>query len=723
MIHGVVQVIGLLAVAGIVAGVRLHRRPDGHPAATGHVEPWLLIAAGLVVQVATRAGALAPDPTRPSWPALLALVSYPLLAAGLLRMLNARLPDRGADVLVQAGLVATLFGLLLWTAIAPERHQAGVPTLVAALSIALPALDLMLLTVTARLLFLPGERLFVYRAAALAVAYLLGAHVAAALSTVSDWRLPVSVVPILLACSFVFWALGALNPSMRDLFEPLSGDPPSFSSGHFLLIEMAMLAAPTVIALQHQRHAMIPAATALGLGILSVVLAAYLGSLLWQRSGIERRAHHDALTGLPNRTLFADRLNRALAHARRNDLPVAVMFVDLDRFKAVNDSFGHRAGDELLRQAAARLLSCVREEDTVARLGGDEFALLMPHISGIDGAVRIAERLLAAFGAPMVVAEEQVLITPSIGISLYPQDGTDLEHLIEGADAAMYRAKERGRNTYEIFSPALRTQAHERLALEAALHHALEHDELLLHYQPKIDLATGAINGAEALVRWNHPERGLLFPGHFVPAAEQSGQVVALGEFVIAAACEQLQVWRAQGLPPLTVSVNISARQLRHGLVDFVAAALRLTGLNPRRLELELTESAALESIDLTVAELEALRAMGVACSIDDFGTGYCGLTYLSRLPIDGLKIDKSFIHAMSSAADPIVTSIVALGQSLGLKVTAEGVETAEQLRYLVERGCDEVQGYLFSKPVPAEEFARLVLDEAERARLAATSR
>jgi diguanylate cyclase (GGDEF)-like protein len=639
------------------------------------------------------------------------LGSYPLFAAGLLRLITSRLPDRGADVLVQGGLAAILFGLLLWTGLGPERHLREVSTAGALLAIALPALDLLLLTLAVRLLFLPGERLFVYRAAGLALAYLLGAHLAGALKTVSDWQLPVDLVAVLLICSFAFWAFGALDPSMRDIFDPLTGDPPNFSSGHFVLIQMAMLAAPTVLVLQQQRHAPIPVAAALGLSILSLVLAAYLGSLLFQRSVIERRAHHDSLTGLPNRALFADRVNRALAHARRNDVPVAVMFVDLDRFKAVNDSYGHAAGDEVLRQAAARLRSCLRDEDTVARLGGDEFALLMPHISGIDGAVRIAERLVGAFAAPMVVAEEHVFLTPSIGISLYPQDGADLEHLVEGADAAMYRAKDRGRNTYEIFSPALRTQAHERLALEAALHHALDHDELVLHYQPKVDLRTGAITGAEALVRWNHPERGLLFPGHFVPAAEESGQVVALGEFVIAAACEQLQAWRAQGLPPLRVSVNISALQLRHGLVDFVAGALRLTGLDPRCLELELTESAALESIDLTVAQLQALRAMGIACSIDDFGTGYCGLAYLSRLPIDGLKIDKSFIHAMSGPADPIVTAVVALGQSLGLTVTAEGVEDDATWRLLQSLECDLVQGYYLAKPMPAEAMTTWLAD------------
>jgi diguanylate cyclase (GGDEF)-like protein len=710
---GLLHLAGFLAVAAIMAGIALHRRQDLRTRATGRVEPWLFIAAGIAVQAVTRAGIAGGHGAELSPVRIAALASYPLLAAGLMRLLSGRLPDRSADVLVQAGLVATVFGLAMWAAIAPDRHQFGVGTGVAVISIALPALDLLLLTIVIRLLLLPGERLFVYRATALAVGYMFGAHVAVALGVMSSWVVPGSIVAVLVACSFLFWALGALDPSMRDLFEPLTDDPPSFSSGHFLLIQLGMLAAPAVIALYQQRHAMIPPAMALALSILCLVLAAYLGSLLLQRTAIERRAHHDELTGLPNRALFADRLNRALAHARRNDLPVGLMFVDLDRFKQINDSFGHGAGDELLRQVAQRLLTCVRDEDTVARLGGDEFALLMPHISGIDGAVRIAERVLAVFAAPVTLAEEQVLVTPSIGISIYPQDGHDPEHLIEGADAAMYRAKEQGRNTYEIFSPALRTQAHERLALEAAFHHALEHEELILHYQPKIDLRTGMITGAEALVRWNHPQQGLLFPGHFVPLAEQSNLVVGLGEFVIAAACEQLQAWRDQGLPPLNVSVNISARHLRQGLVEYVAAALRHTGLDPCRLELELTESAALESIELTVAELEALRTLGVTCSLDDFGTGYCGLNYLSRLPIDTLKIDRSFVQATSAGTDPIIAAIIALGQTLGKKVIAEGVETADQLRYLISRGCDEVQGFLFSKPVPAEEFARLVLDNA----------
>jgi EAL domain-containing protein (putative c-di-GMP-specific phosphodiesterase class I) len=300
-------------------------------------------------------------------------------------------------------------------------------------------------------------------------------------------------------------------------------------------------------------------------------------------------------------------------------------------------------------------------------------------------------------------------VSPSIGISIFPQDGADAEALVEGADAAMYRAKDRGRNTFEIFSPTLRSEANERLALEASFRKALTEEELVLHYQPKVDLRTGRITGAEALVRWNHPEQGLLYPGVFVPMAEQTGQVVALGEFVIAAACEQLEAWRDAKLGDLRVAVNVSARQLRHGLAEFVSRALRETQLAGRCLDLELTESAALESLDLTVKELEDLRSIGVTCSIDDFGTGYCGLSYLSRLPIDALKIDRSFITALADGPDTIVAAIISLGHSLGLKVIAEGVETGDQLAYLARRGCDEMQGYLFSKPLPADEFAALV--------------
>jgi diguanylate cyclase (GGDEF)-like protein len=556
---------------------------------------------------------------------------------------------------------------------------------------------------------LPGERIFVYRGTALGLGFLFGAHLASALALFNGRDLSNGVVSALVVAAFALLAVTALDPSARRLFEPLFGEPARFSAAHLVLTEMGMLAPTGVIALHAIRHEAIPAAPAIGAAVTSIVLAAYLGNLLLQRSVIERRADHDGLTGLPNRMLFGDRLSRALAHARRNDLPVAVMVVDLDRFKGVNDSLGHAAGDELLRQTALRMRASVREEDTVARLGGDEFALLLPYVTGVDGAMAVARRLLDAFAEPIELAGQPVVVSPSIGISLFPQDGDDAESIMEGADAAMYRAKEQGRNTFEIFSPELRQEANEHLALEAALRRGLAAGEFVLYYQPKVNLKTGRITGAEALVRWNHPEKGLLYPGSFVPLAEQTGLVGALGEFVIAAACEQLAAWRIEGLPELSVAVNVSARELGDHLVEYVTRALRMSGIPGHSLELELTESAALDSLELTVQVIQALRALGVTCSIDDFGTGYCGLSYLNKLPIDTLKIDRSFITELSGGSDTIVTAVIALGHSLGLKVIAEGVETADQLAYLASRGCDEMQGYLFSKPIPADDFAALV--------------
>jgi EAL domain-containing protein (putative c-di-GMP-specific phosphodiesterase class I) len=343
-------------------------------------------------------------------------------------------------------------------------------------------------------------------------------------------------------------------------------------------------------------------------------------------------------------------------------------------------------------------------------------------MSDLHGVVTVAEKLLAVFREPIGLADKSLVVTPSVGVSVFPQDGDSPEELVASADAAMYRAKDRGRNTYEIFSPTLRTQAQDRLVLEAGLRRAMEQQELVLHYQPVIDLRTMKIVGAEALVRWEHPERGLLFPGHFIPVAEQSGLVVAMGQMVLHAACEQNMEWQRQGLPPMKVAVNVSARQFRQGIVDTTALALRMTGLDPRWLELELTESAAIENFETTIAALADLRGIGVGCALDDFGTGYCGLKYLSQLPISALKIDKSFVQAMSVRDASIVTAIISLGHGLGLRVIAEGVETGKQLDCLVSQGCDDVQGFLFSKPVPPSEFARLIAAQAARAAEAASA-
>jgi EAL domain-containing protein (putative c-di-GMP-specific phosphodiesterase class I) len=361
---------------------------------------------------------------------------------------------------------------------------------------------------------------------------------------------------------------------------------------------------------------------------------------------------------------------------------------------------------------------CVREDDTVARLSGDEFAILLPEVGGPTMAGVVAEKILAAFADPFSVAKRELFMSPSIGVALFPSDGADGATLLKNADTAMYRAKERGRNNYQLYTADMNARAHERLALETSLHTAISRNELVLHYQPKVDLRTGRIVGMEALVRWVHPERGLLYPTSFIPLAEETGLIMPLGEWALETACTQTKRWHDAGHRSLTVSVNLSVRQFQHQQVEgLVARTLRTSGLDAHALELELTESLALQDADAIRATLADLRSMGVRCSIDDFGTGYSGLSYLTRLPIDRLKIDKCFVHEIARGDDDarIVAAVIALAHNLRLGVTAEGVETTEQLEFLRENGCDEMQGFLFSRPVPAEHFEQLLMLEAAR--------
>ena len=704
-----VTTMGVVALGAVAYGVRTYRRQGTNPPSAGPIEPWWLLGAGLALIVLT-SGAFAVH--APLWLELAAFGCYPPVVLGLLRLISGRMAGRDADTLVDAGLAATGFGLILWImtthpgAIGAHHHVAAL-----VVRVLLPALDIGLVTLVSRLLLLPGEPVRACRYLGVAVILLTAAHLVSTLAAIGAWEAPSSTLRFLVVCTFGLWGLAALDPSMSNLFEPLRAEPPSFSPGHVIVVSGAMLIVPAIVAIEAERHLAVPATVAVLGALVSPVLAGYVASLLWNRACIERRAQHDDLTGLPNRSLFLDRLSRAVAHARRNDTTVGVLFIDLDRFKTVNDTYGHNAGDKLLLAVATRMQGTLREEDTVARLGGDEFAVLLAHVKDFDGIITVAEKLMSAFGAPFDLATEPAIVTPSIGVAVYPQDGDEPHELMASADTAMYRAKERGRNMYEIFSPSLRTIAHDRVALESALASGLERGELVLHYQPKVDFRTGRIVGAEALVRWNHPEMGLLYPGDFIPVAEQSGLVVALGEAVLRTACAQNKEWQRAGLPCIPVSVNVSARQFRAGIVDTAASALRQTGLDARWLEVELTESAAVESLELTTGAIEDLRNMGIACALDDFGTGYCSLKYLSELPITTLKIDKSFVQAVSPRDASIVSAIINLGHGLGLKIVAEGVETPEQFECLAQQGCDEVQGYLFSKPVPADVFAGLLTD------------
>jgi diguanylate cyclase (GGDEF)-like protein/PAS domain S-box-containing protein len=436
---------------------------------------------------------------------------------------------------------------------------------------------------------------------------------------------------------------------------------------------------------------------------------------------IKSLAYHDALTSLPNRRLFQDRLSVAVAQAHRNAQRLAVLFLDLDRFKAVNDSLGHAAGDRLIQDVAERLRTCLREGDTVARLGGDEFTLLLPGVAQVVDAARVAEKVLDTLRVPFLIEGRELLATASIGISLYPEDGRDADALVKSADAAMYRAKQQGRDNYQLCAPALNATALERLALESSLRHAVGRDELVLHNQPVLDIATGRVQGMEALLRWRHPELGLVPPGDFIPLAEMTGLVIAFSPWVLRTACAQAREWHVAGHADLAVAVNLSARQFQHpDLPGQVKRALEESKLDPGLLELEVSETSAMHAPESSTHTLRALKALGVRIAIDDFGTGSTSLSYLRRFPIDALKIDRSFTAEITRDPDDaaVANCVIALAHTLKLRVVAEGVETDDQLAFLSSRRCDQAQGFLFGSPRPAGDWAGL-LDTPLRVRAA----
>jgi diguanylate cyclase (GGDEF)-like protein/PAS domain S-box-containing protein len=423
-------------------------------------------------------------------------------------------------------------------------------------------------------------------------------------------------------------------------------------------------------------------------------------------------AQHDSLTDLPNRILLNDRLAQAIALAYRHQKKAGLLFLDVDRFKHINDSLGHAVGDRLLQSVAQRLVACVRSSDTVSRQGGDEFVILLSEMAHARDAAVIAEKVLLTLAAPHSIDEHELHITGSIGIVTYPDDAIDAETLMKNADFAMYHAKDAGRNNYQFFKPDMNFRAVERQSLENGLRHALEREEFVLHYQPKIDLESGSIIGVEALVRWRHPERGLVSPAQFIPVAEECGFIVPIGRWVLREACRQARMWQEWGLPAVRIAINISAVELR--AKDFVAGVrgiLAKTGLEPNYLELELTETFLMQDSRSTVAVLQDLKALGVHLALDDFGTGYSSLSYVKRFPIDTLKIDQSFVRDIATDADDasIVSAVISMGKSLHMRVVAEGIETREQLEFLKKHDCPFGQGYLFSPPLGAWEFAQLL--------------
>lgn len=426
---------------------------------------------------------------------------------------------------------------------------------------------------------------------------------------------------------------------------------------------------------------------------------------------LEYLATHDVLTGLANRVLLRDRLEQSIFFAQRSRRLVAVLLMDLDRFKVINDCLGHDSGDEILKQVAMRLRESVREADTVARFGGDEFVILLAEVANIKDVEPVAEKILHCLSRPYHLCGRELTITGSLGISIYPNDDADSENLIRHADIAMYRAKEET-NSFCFYAPGMGLLSSETMELEVDLRRALERGELAVHYQPKVDLATGRIIGSEALLRWHHPQKGMISPSRFIPMAEETGLILPIGEWVLMEVCRQVGIWQRQGFPPLPVAVNLSARQFRkNDLVDTMRRIFAETGTEPGLLELELTESMIMHDPEAAVATMQQLKKLGVKLALDDFGTGYSSLNYLRRFPVDCLKIDKTFIRDVpgDSSAAAVAASIVAIAQRLGLSSIAEGVETREQLDFLVECGCDGFQGFLFSAAVLGEEFSAIL--------------
>jgi diguanylate cyclase (GGDEF)-like protein len=426
---------------------------------------------------------------------------------------------------------------------------------------------------------------------------------------------------------------------------------------------------------------------------------------------LEYQANYDALTGLPNRNLLHDRLKQSV-YAQRFVRSIGVVFLDIDHFKFVNDSLGHNTGDKLLQRVAERLSEAVRDGDTVARLGGDEFILVLNDQTGQEVIYRAMQRIISKVAEPIEIDGQELLVTASAGISLYPQDGPDVETLLKNADAAMYRAKDKGRNNFQFYTAEMNRQVNERLKMESSLRRALERNEFELYYQPRIHVENGALVGCEALLRWQHPELGLTLPERFIALAEETGLIVPIGEWVIQSACAQARAWQKKGTSPIAVSVNLSMRQFKQeALATGIDDALRHSGLDPRLLEMELTESLVMQDTDAAIRVLERLREIGVEVSVDDFGTGHSSLSYLTRLPISALKIDQSFVQDVKGTGNAdegiVAQAIISLGHNLKLKVVGEGVETGPQFDFLKKHACDEVQGYHFGRPMPASEFER----------------
>jgi diguanylate cyclase (GGDEF)-like protein len=711
--HGLWAALGLTGVLVVMALVF-----EGRPGRSGYL---------IAIAVLLRLAALASESDAAGWAAptqWAAVLASALLVAACASLLAERVRDRAFDMTVEALLGAAALAIAVWQlALDPAGLVHDGADSLAGFALLRTALGLAAIAVVIRVNLASFAEKAMTRTLLVAVVVVtlgdagLLTQLLRSTSYLTDLATGIVITGLGLAAAAAFHPLFCWRPSF------VHTAPARLNLVRLVGLVAVMLVTPGLIV----RKAAIGSTSSLSAmavvaAVLSLLVVAYLVGLLQEWARIGHHAQHDELTGLPNRRHFHDRLSHALAQVETgtddDDEGVAVLFLDIDRFKAVNDTLGHAAGNAVLQEVSKRLTELAPPGAIVARLQGDEFAVLLP----VDGtnperAVDFSQDVLKLIAKPMLWSRRDVHVSASIGIACYPVDGSEPETLLRSADRAMYRAKSLGRNNAQVHSEELRSAVEGRFDLESALHGAVGRGEMRLLYQPKVGLRNGQVMGAEALLRWEHPELGTISPVDFIPIAEETGLIVELGEWALSTACKQTKAWQDGGFPELTIAVNLSPRQFQLQRVeDLVARTLRSSGLDPRWLELELTESLALQDIDQVSATLGDIRKMGVQCSIDDFGTGWSGLSYLARFPITCLKIDKAFVQSISEDDNDghasIVLAIIALAQGLKLKVVAEGVETNTQLYFLLRNGCDEMQGFLFSPPVTAERFEELVMLE-----------
>ena len=693
------------AVVMVAAGFVLNGRGHGSHWRTA----WILLGSSLMLLSLTTTVAAAGDFHGGAGLGLrvVEVVSACLAGAGIVRLLASRIAGGAGDIVLEGAIIAAACTYVAW-AWSIAQHVPHVAT-------SLPSVFAWVLVVwlTGRLLYLTPEQIAGYR--------LLGASFVGILLTDAIFVGTASTGGTIhrgqlvgfTLCAYLLWGAAALHPSMRENFAPAEIAQTRFGVAKLAMhLAFAIVAPVALLILPMTRQS--PGMTALvaASALLPLLLVGYLVRQIRGRARAEYRAQHDELTGLPNRRLFEDRAELAFRDARRDETKAAVLFLDLDRFKAINDGLGHSIGNQLLQGVAKRLSAVVREIDTVARFGGDEFTVLVGGVESTDDVAELARGILDLFARPFAVGGRELHTSTSVGVALFPDDGEDLDTLLKNADIAMYRAKARGRDSFEFYTPGLAIRAQTKLSVESGLRNTLERGGLKLHFQPQLDMKTGRIFGLEALARWPHPKIGMIPPDVFVPVAEESNLVIALGEFVLEEACAHARRWIDDGIQPRPIAVNISARHFAtEGFAEAVRDKIARHAIPPGTLEIEITESIFMRDIEQASIELSELRAMGVRCAIDDFGTGFSGLRYLHDMSIDALKIDQSFVSGLRRDEDvsPIIDAIIGLADRLDLDVVAEGVETEEQVAFLVAQGCTKMQGYLFGRPMPAREIERLL--------------